>query len=106
MELSGPSPVTAEYRAQETIHMMKIVFAAAAAAAVFTAAPLLTGTTPANAQNLQMAQGVDVQIGNDRDRDRDRARRDRDGVTVGVGPNGVRVGPRRERCRTVTTTVR
>jgi Ni/Co efflux regulator RcnB len=111
MELSRPSPVTVEYRAQETIHMMKIVFAAAAAAAVFTAAPLFTGTTQANAQSLQMAQGVDVQIGNDRDRDRDRdrerVRRDRnDGVTVGVGPNGVRVGPRRERCRTVTTTVR
>jgi hypothetical protein len=90
---------------KENTHMMKIVFAAVAAAAVFAATPLFTGTTPANAQNLKVAQGVDVQIG--RDRDRDGVRRDRDeGVTVGVGPNGVRVGPKRERCRTVTTTVR
>jgi hypothetical protein len=87
--------------------MMKIVFAAAAAAAVFAATPLFTGSTPANAQDIKVAQGVDVQIGNDRDRDRDRVRRDRDdGVTVGVGPGGVRVGPKRERCKTVTTTVR
>ncbi len=91
--------------------MMKIVFAAATAAAVFTTAPLFTGATPANAQNLKMAQGIDLQIGNDRDegrrgrRDRDSGRRDRDDVSVGIGPGGVRVGPKRERCRTVTTTV-
>lgn len=84
--------------------MMKIVFAAATAAAVFTMAPLFTGATPANAQNLKMAQGIDVQIGNDRDEGR-RGRRDRDDVSVGVGPGGVRVGPRRERCRTITTMV-
>jgi hypothetical protein len=64
-------------------------------------APLLGGTFPAEAQNLKMAQGVDVQIGRDRD-DRDR-RRDRD-VTVGVGSGGVTVGPR-QNCRMVTTTV-
>jgi hypothetical protein len=69
--------------------------------AVLMTAPLLGGTFPAEAQNLKMAQGVDVQIGRDRD-DRDR-RRDRD-VTVGVGSGGVTVGPR-QNCRMVTTTV-
>jgi hypothetical protein len=50
-----------------------------------------------------------VQIGGDRDRnehrDRDEHRDRRDsGVTIGLGPGGVRVGPR-EHCRTVTTTI-
>jgi hypothetical protein len=81
--------------------MMKITFAVAAATAVLMTAPLLGGTFPAEAQNLKMAQGVDVQIGRDRD-DRDR-RRDRD-VTVGVGSGGVTVGPR-QNCRMVTTTI-
>jgi hypothetical protein len=81
--------------------MMKITFAVAAATTVLMTAPLLGGTFPAEAQNLKMAQGVDVQIGRDRD-DRDR-RRDRD-VTVGVGSGGVTVGPR-QNCRMVTTTV-
>ena len=73
-------------------------------------APLLVGTTPAKAQNLKMAQGVDVQVGRDRD-DRDRGDRDhrrRNGSDAGVrvGPSGVTIGPReRQRCRTVTTTV-
>jgi hypothetical protein len=80
--------------------MIKIVFAAAA---IVAAAPVLVGSTPAQAQELKVAQGVDVQIG--RDRDERVIRRDRD-LSVGVGPGGVRVGPRRERCRTVTTTVR
>jgi hypothetical protein len=75
--------------------MMKIAFAAAAAAALLTAAPLLDGASPAAAQELRMAQ-VDVQIGPNRRRDPD--------VTVGVGPGGVVVGPGRN-CRTVTTTV-
>jgi hypothetical protein len=84
--------------------MMKITFAVAAATAVLMTAPLLGGTFPAEAQNLKVAQGVDVQIGRDRD-DRDRRRdRDRD-VTVGVGPGGVTVGPRQD-CRMVTTTIR
>jgi len=83
--------------------MIKIVFAAATAAAIVAAAPVLVGSTPAQAQELKVAQGVDVQIG--RDRDERVIRRDRD-LSVGVGPGGVRVGPRRERCRTVTTTVR
>jgi hypothetical protein len=82
--------------------MMKITFAVATAAAVLMTAPLLT---PAKAQGVKMAQGVDVQLGPDRDRyyRDDRERHDRD-VTVGIGPGGVRVGPA-ERCRTVTTTV-
>jgi hypothetical protein len=80
-------------------HMMKIALAVAAAAAVLTTAPLVT---PAKAQGVKMAQGVDVQIGRDRD-DRDRRRYDSD-ATVGVGPGGITIGPR-QRCRMVTTTI-
>jgi hypothetical protein len=83
--------------------MMKITFAVAIAAAVLMPAPLLVGAIPAEAQNLKMAQGIDVQIGRDRD-DRDRRRRNDSDVTVGVGPGGVTVGPR-QNCRMVTTTV-
>jgi hypothetical protein len=83
--------------------MMKIAFATATAAAVLMGAPLLVGPIPAEAQDLKVAQ-VDVQVGRDRYRDDfDRRRRDSD-VTVGVGPGGVTVGPRRD-CRMVTTTV-
>jgi len=75
--------------------MMKIALTVAAAAAVLNIAPLVT---PAKAQ-------VDVQIGRDRDDryDRDRRRYDSD-ATVGIGPGGVTVGPRR-RCRMETTTI-
>ena len=83
--------------------MRKITFAVAIAAAVLMPAPLLVGAIPAEAQNLKMAQGVDVQIGRDRD-DRDRRRRNDSDVTVGVGPGGVTVGPR-QNCRMVTTMV-
>ena len=84
--------------------MLKIVFATATAAAFFTAVPMIGGTSPAHSQNLKTAQ-VDIEVG--RDRDEGRYRREREGVSVGVGPAGVRVGPRhREHCRTVTTTVR
>ena len=83
--------------------MMKITFAVAIAAAVLMPAPLLVGAIPAEAHNLKMAQGVDVQIGRDRD-DRDRRRRNDSDVTVGVGPGGVTIGPR-QNCRMVTTTV-
>ncbi len=83
--------------------MIKIAFALAAAGAVFMTTPLLLGIVPAKAQNLKMAQGVDVQIGRDRD-DRDRRRRNDSDVTIGVGPGGVTVGPR-QNCRMVTTTV-
>ena len=81
--------------------MVKIPLAVAAAAAVLTTAPLVT---PANAQGVKIAQGVDVQVGRDRDYDRDRGRRYDSDTTVGVGPDGVTVGPR-QRCRMVTTTV-
>ena len=83
--------------------MMKITFAVAIAAALLMPAPLLVGAIPAEAQNVKMAQGVDVQIGRDRD-DRDRRRRNDSDVTVGVGPGGVTIGPR-QNCRMVTTTV-
>jgi Cyclic nucleotide-binding domain len=88
--LSSPNPI-------RNALMMKIAFAVAIAAAVLTPAPLLVGTIPAEAQNLKMAQGLDVQIG------RDRRRNDSD-VTVGVGSGGLTVGPR-QNCRTVITTV-
>jgi hypothetical protein len=78
---------------KEDAPMMKIAFVAAAALAVLTTAPL---THPVK------AQGVDVQLGRDRD-DGYRHRRDSD-VTVGIGPGGVTVGPRRN-CRMVTTTI-
>ena len=83
--------------------MMKITLAMVAAAAVLTTAPV---ATPAKAQGVKMAQGVDVEIGRDRgDRyDRDRRGRYDSDTTVGVGPGGVTVGPR-QRCRMVTTTV-
>src|SRR5260370_41562238 len=83
--------------------MMKIGFAVAAAAAVLMTAPSLVSTTPAKAQTLKMAQGVDVQLGRDRD-DRDRRRRNDSDVTIGVGPGGVTVGPRQNR-RMVTTPI-
>ena len=83
--------------------MMKITLAVAAAAVVLTTAPL---ATPAKAQGLKMAQGVDVQVGRDRD---DRCNRDRrrgydSDTTVGVGPGGVTVGPQ-QRCHMETTTI-
>jgi hypothetical protein len=86
--------------------MMKIAVAVTAAAAVLMTAPVLVGAIPAKAENLKVAQAVDVQVGRDRDVDRDRRRRNDSDVTIGVGPGGVTVGPRqRENCRTVTTTV-
>ena len=81
--------------------MMKIALAVAAAAAVLATAPLVT---PVKA--VEMAQGVDVQVGRDRnDRyDRDRRGRYDSDTTVGVSPGGVTVGPR-QRCRIETTTI-
>ena len=83
--------------------MMKITLAVAAAAAVLTTAHL---ATPAKAQGVKMAQGVDVQIGRDHDDryDRDRRRRYDSDTTVGVGPGGISIGPR-QRCRMETTTI-
>jgi hypothetical protein len=96
-------PVVLLNQAQGGLHMMKIAFAVAAAAAVLTTAPLVT---PAKAQGVKMAQGVDVQIGRDRDDRYDRDRRGRydSDTTVGLGPGGVTIGPR-QRCRMETTTI-
>jgi hypothetical protein len=81
---------------------MKTITLAAVTAAIFCLAASSTiNAAPVSAPGLQVAQ-AEVQIGRDRDRDRDY--RDRRDVTIGVGPGGVRVGPR-EHCRTVTTTV-
>lgn len=87
--------------------MTRITFAVAAAAAIFMTAPV-SGSMANPAPGLQMAQ-VDIEVGRDRDRDYRYRDRDRDGsdrrdrdFTVGIGPGGVRVGPR-GRCRTVTT---
>ena len=88
--------------------MMKITLAVAAAAAVLTTTPI---ATPAKAQGVKMAQGIDVQLGRDRDDrydsdryDRDRRQRFDSDTTVGVGPGGVTIGPG-QRCRMVTTTI-
>jgi hypothetical protein len=79
--------------------MMKILVLGLAAA-VLTTHP---AATPANAQELKIAQGVDVQIGRDR-YDRYDSDRGREGATVGVGPGAVTIGPP-QRCRMVTTTI-
>ncbi len=81
--------------------MMKVTFVLAAVAVVLTTTS--PPATPAKAQDLKMAQGVDVQIGRDRYDRYDRDRR-RDDATVGIGPGGVTIGPR-QRCRMVTTTI-
>jgi opacity protein-like surface antigen len=83
---------------------MKMIGLVVATAAAVSTAASFAGVISANAGGLQIAQaGVDVQVGRDRYRDEHPVSRD-SGVTIGVGPGGVRVGPR-ERCRTVTTTV-
>jgi hypothetical protein len=90
-----------EQSPRKEFDMAKILFALAAAGAVLMTGPLLGGSVPAKAQEFKMAQ-VDVRIGRDRD-DYYRGRRDSD-ATVGIGPGGITVGPRRN-CRMVTTTV-
>ena len=88
--------------------MMKMTFAAATATAMLAAAPWFVGSVPAKAEGLQLAQGVDVQVGRDRDEKARRDSRDRrdesKDVTIGIGPKGLVVGPQ-EKCKTVTTTV-
>jgi len=93
--------------------MKKIALAATTAAAIISIS--VAGAVAAKAEQLKMAQGVDVQIGHDRQdngrrdqqdngrRDQqDNGRRDQNpGFSVGVGPNGISVGPKR-RCHTVT----
>jgi hypothetical protein len=82
--------------------MRKIALAMAAAAAIIMTGPSFVGAVPAKAEQLKMAQ-VELQIGRDREDNSRRDRRDENpGVSIGVGPKGVVVGPKR-RCRTVTT---
>jgi hypothetical protein len=64
LEPSAFVPVATPKLAQGGLPQMKITLAVAAAAAVLTTGPL---ATPAKAQGVEMAQGVDVQIGRDRD---------------------------------------
>ena len=84
--------------------MIKIALAVAASTAVLMAVP---SVAPAKVDGVKLAQGVDVEVGRDRgyrDYDRDyRYRHDRD-TTVGIGPGGVRIGPRHN-CRTESVTV-
>ena len=68
--------------------MMKISLAVAAAAAVLTTAPL---ATPAKAQGVKMAQGVDVQVG-----------RDRDDPTIGTVAGGTTPTPQLASARVVS----
>jgi hypothetical protein len=85
---------------------MENALAFAAALTVLSVAAL--GAPPANAQYLRLAQGVDIQLErDDDDRYLGRGRRGNDAdATVGIGPDGVRVGPgRRQNCRIVTTRV-
>ena len=77
--------------------MMKIGFAVAAAAAVLMTAPSLVSTTPAKAQTLKMAHGVDVQLGRDRD-DRDRRRRNDSDVTTVDRDDGRTITRKERRC--------
>jgi hypothetical protein len=89
---------------------MTKLFATAIAAATLLAVSL--AATPGTAQDarsvrqdLRLAQGFDIQIGRDRDDGYRRRQYDSD-ATVGIGPGGVTVGPRRrENCRMVTTTI-
>ena len=57
------------YIQERDTKMRKIAFAAATAAAIVTAAPLFGGAIPAKADNLQLAQRLDVEVNRDRDRD-------------------------------------
>ena len=69
--------------------MVKLTLLAAAATVVVTAAPLFVVSGPAQSENLKVTQ-VDI-------------RRDQ---RIEVGPGGVTIGPKKkQRCRTVTTTV-
>src|ERR1700694_5784433 len=101
--LSVRARCTSKSSPRRTPTMMKITLAVAAAAAVLTTAPL---TTPAKAQGVKMAQGVDVQVGRDRDDryDRDRRRRYASDTTVEGAPGGDAAG-RRRHCRMETTTI-
>jgi hypothetical protein len=86
--------------------MTKIVLAAAAAAALITATPLVVGSIPAQAQNIEVGPGG-IRIDRDhRDRDYYRDRRDYRGggrcrteYTTREGPNGRVFREKRTVCR-------
>jgi hypothetical protein len=86
--------------------MTKIILAGAAAAALLTATPLVVGSTPAQAQNIEVGPGG-VRVGPDhRDRDYYRDRRDYRGgrrcrteYTTRDSPSGRVVRERRTVCR-------
>jgi hypothetical protein len=88
---------------------MTKLFSTAIAAATLLLSLAATPGTAQDArsvrQDLRLAQGFDIQIGRDRDDGYRRRQYDSD-ATVGIGPGGVTVGPRRrENCRMVTTTI-
>jgi hypothetical protein len=83
--------------------MTKIVLSVTAAAAIFTAASLFNNLAPANAQDLKMAQGIDVQVGHEQDQRGGDRRNDNANPTIRIGPGGVSVGQKRH-CHTVTIT--
>jgi hypothetical protein len=66
--------------------MLKMTLAVAAAAVIVAATPLLVVSSPAQSEDLKLAQ-VQVEQPN-----------------VQIGPGGVTVGPKKPKCRTVTTT--
>jgi hypothetical protein len=69
--------------------MMKITLAVAAAAIILTGTPSAVVSSPVQSETLKLAE---VDIGR--------------GKQIEVGPGGVTVGPKKkQRCRTVTTTI-
>ena len=76
--------------------MMKAILAAAAAAAIFAAVPLLVGTSPAQAQSIEVGPGG-VRV--DRDRDRRRGRKCVTEVTTRETPSGRIIRERKTVCR-------
>ena len=91
---------------QRKAHMVKIILAADAATALLTATQLIVGSTPAEAQQIEVGPGG-VRVGpgyRDRDYYRDRrdyrgGRRCRTEYTTREGPSGRIVRERRTVCR-------
>jgi hypothetical protein len=72
--------------AERSLKMLKMTLAVAAAAVIVTATPVLVVSSPAQSENLKLAQVVEQ-------------------PNVQIGPGGVTVGPKtKPKCRTVTTT--
>ncbi len=82
--------------------MTKTILAAAAAAAIFAAVPLLVGTSPAQAQSIEVGPGgvrVDRDRGDRGDRDRRRGRNCVTEVTTRQTPSGRIIRERKTVCR-------